>query len=95
MLRLAGQLLSLPGSRYRAIKVLGGIEYIGWDTSQYTLAGMYNLIAGLAYGLGGKDVPEDRLHPVPKGTADEQAPKLVAPSIAEFSIPQFFERMNS
>lgn len=88
---LAEQLKLIPDSRIRALWV-GGIEFLGWDTAQYTRANLYDLIAALAAGLGGKQLPDSSRYPRPK-VAPAQAVDM--PSIAEFDISAFMARISS
>lgn len=93
VLLLAEQLKLIPTSRYRAIW-LGGLEFIGWDIAQHTRASTYDVLAGIGLGLGGKQMTPEMRHPRPT-SADDVKATLVAPTIAEFNIPEFFERMST
>lgn len=87
-LALAEQLKLLPDSRVRA-DWLGTVEYIGWGPFQYAIANLYDLLATIAYGIGGKKLPDKARYPRPT------PPVQKVTTISDFNIEQFMRTLNS
>jgi len=90
VLILTEHLKLVPDSRVRAL-TLGGIQFLGWDTAMYAQANLYDLIASLAAGLGGKKLKSSSRYPRPT----EQSEQTVAPTIAAFNVAEFMNRLSS
>jgi len=90
VLVLAGQLPTIAESRVRAM-MLGGIQFLGWDTAQYARANQYDLIGALAAGLGGKSLPDDQRYPRPEAESEQSV--VLAQTIAEFDPDDFMRRL--
>jgi hypothetical protein len=82
LVNLVEQLKLIPTSRVRAIE-LGGIEFLGWDTAQYTRANHYDLLAALIAGLSNKPLPDDARYPRPTAES-EQSVTTELGTIADF-----------
>lgn len=88
VLALAEQLKLIHDSRIRALW-LGGIEFLGWDVAQYARANLYDLIAALAKGLGGKSMTDADRYPRPTVKAAQETTM----TIADFNIQNFMNQL--
>lgn len=84
---LAGQLGTVPGSRFRA-QCLGGPEFVGWTRESDILADIYDALVDnsvvTAKAAGGKpQTPDSYPRPVPK---KDQAEVVDVPDIDNFPI---------
>lgn len=86
---LAEQLKLVAESRIRALW-MGGVNFLGWDSAQYARANTYDLIAGLAVGLGGKRLQQKDRYPRPTG----DVPQAVTTTIEDFDIGQFMAQIS-
>lgn len=86
-LALAGQLGTIPGSRFRAL-CLGGLEFVGWTREADILADLHdalvtNSVVTIKSAGGKTQQPDPYPRPVRK---DDPAETIEVPTIDEFPI---------
>jgi hypothetical protein len=73
--------------------MLGDPRWLGWTVDTSAAADLYDLIAALISGLGGKKLPASSryVRPTLPSTGD---PNLAAPTIAEFNVSGFLRKVH-
>lgn len=77
-----------PDSVYRAMW-MGGIQFLGWGSTQYVLANIHDRFTSLTMATAGVEATREHMYPVP--TVDVA---VVAATIADFNTTQFMKMIS-
>ena len=88
-LTLAGQLFSIPESRYAA-EVRGGQQFLHWDTPLEVAVSTRDLLLQLIAALGGSSITEADLWPRPEKDEEQEVG-----TIADFNVGNFMRELAS
>lgn len=72
---------------------MGGLQFLGWGPDTYAAANIFDQLANIAAGLGGKRLPDSHRYPRPEKPPEQAV--LVAPTLAEINIDALMARFNS